>query len=236
VASPLAALRGRLRRVGWLNSAFHLCVELAYLAGASTESALREYEREYARVDPWDYGSPRQRRRHADALALLDAAQAGRDGDVLEIGCAEGAFTALLAPRCRSLLAVDFSPTAVERARLRLEQTSAVRVAQWHLGRDSAPGTFDLVVILDVLEHGFGPRALRTARQRLVELVRPGGYLLAGNARQSPLFESSRWGRALVRGGANINAFVAGHPALETVASCTGEFYVHTLLRRHAAV
>ena len=53
-----------------------------------------------------------------------------RTGRTLELGCSVGVFTAMLAPRASHLVAVDFSPTALERARRRVESFDHVEVRQ----------------------------------------------------------------------------------------------------------
>jgi hypothetical protein len=109
-----------------------------------------------------------------------------------------------------------------------------VRFATWDLRGDPVAERFDLVVAMDVLEAFCRPHLVRAARAKLVEALAPGGYLLLGNSRQGELFESSWWGRALIRGGKWIDRYVAGHPALEVVGTGTGGFYVNTLFRRRS--
>jgi len=66
---------------------------------------------------PWDYASPREQARFHHAAELLDVVRGNTCfRKALEVGCAEGAFTEFLAPRCESLLAVDVSAAALERA------------------------------------------------------------------------------------------------------------------------
>jgi hypothetical protein len=62
----------------------------------------------------------------------------------LEIGCAQDAMTEWLAPLCELLLAVDFVPVALERARARC-QGSNISFTRWDLKVDPVPGQFDLI-------------------------------------------------------------------------------------------
>jgi len=149
-----------------------------------------------------------------------------------EIGCAEGTFTAMLASRCDSLLAVDISPTALDRARTRCNAVSHVRFAEWDLRRDTPTDVFDLVVVMDVLTYFARLSALRKARDKLVAAARPGGYLLIANPRQAEIFETAWWGRHLLRGGKWINAFIAEHHDLRLVTAVTDNSSVYTLLRK----
>jgi SAM-dependent methyltransferase len=231
---PPAALE-RLARVGPISDAYHIARELWWMAFDTPARASARFEREFAaRPDPWDYAGPLGRQRHGHALGLLDAAGLSAVERAFEIGCAEGHFSALLAPRCRTLLAVDLSPLALARARARRHWPAGVRFAEWDLRRDRLPARFDLVVAMDVLESFCRPQLVRAARARLVAAVAPGGYLLLGNCRQGELFESSWWGRALIRGGKWIDRYVGAHPALERVGTGTGGFYVNSLFRRRA--
>ena len=69
---------------------------------------------------PWDSSKP-----HAELLRVLDEYRL-RPQTVLEIGCGTGADAILLAQRRYEVTAVDCSPIAIERARLRAEQHGAL--------------------------------------------------------------------------------------------------------------
>ena len=177
------------------------------------------------------YGAPRATRRFARELAMLDAAGLGEGiPTVLEIGCAEGHFTELLAPRCRSLLAVDVNRVALDRARRRSRGRSNVEFRRWDLRSGPVLGQFDLVVATSVLEYFKSPRALRAARAKLVASLRPGGLLLVGNVQMAPSIEKAKWGRTLPRGARNVNVFIARHPQLELVDQAGAEGYLEVLL------
>jgi methyl halide transferase len=69
---------------------------------------------------PWDVGQP-----HAELVRVLDEYQL-RPQTVLDVGCGTGADAVLLARRRFDVTAVDCSPIALERARLRAEQQDAL--------------------------------------------------------------------------------------------------------------
>jgi SAM-dependent methyltransferase len=69
---------------------------------------------------PWDVGAP-----HAELARVLDEYRL-QPQRVLEVGCGTGADAILLARRRFEVTAVDCSPIALERARLRAEQENAV--------------------------------------------------------------------------------------------------------------
>ena len=137
-------------------------------------------------------------------------------------------------PRCVSLLAVDWSPVALERARERCRRNGTVRFETWDLRKDPLPGVFDLIVIMSVLEY-FGRRGdMRAARDKLIAGLAPGGTMLVGNVRQSDAYETAWWGKHLVRGGKWMNQFIAEGPGLRLLDSAIEPDYVFTLLRKVA--
>ena len=235
VQSRNSGLRRVLRRVNFLRSGWGLTLALKHFL-MDSERTRAHFDREFTRCeDPWGYNTPDGQKRLRRALGMLDAARgAQRFQQALEIGCAAGAFTELLAVNCDSLLAVDISPVALQRSRERCSWPERVRFAEWDLRRDPLPGIFDLIVVMSVLEYYGRPGDLRTAREKLVEGVSPGGYLLVGDVRQSELFETTWWGKRLIRGGKWISEFVAEHPALKLLERVTEDYYVLALFRKVA--
>jgi glycosyltransferase involved in cell wall biosynthesis/SAM-dependent methyltransferase len=193
------------------------------------------FEERYATgPDFWNYtGDPAERARHLLALEILnDLRQGGRFRSVLEIGCAEGLFTAMVAPYCESLLALDFAPAALERARRRCARWPAVQFQQWDLRSDPVPAGFDLILAMDILYCFRRPSALRTAADKIVAAMRPGDYLLAGDTRESELFEKTWWGRRFCRGGKWVVETVRLNPALEVCRQAVNDTHVFGLFRK----
>ncbi|MBB6440589.1 PIG-L family deacetylase [Phycisphaera mikurensis] len=89
-----------------------------------------------------------ERQKRAVTLAALPRPGYAR---ALEAGCGIGVLTAELAPRCGELLALDVSPNAVERARVRLARHGHVRVGVAELPAGWPAGTFDLIVLSELL-------------------------------------------------------------------------------------
>src|SRR5262245_26033356 len=101
---------------------------------------VEEFEEIYQRSsDPWCYtwwraarhalsGRFYERRKYWNTLRIIprqhDACRA------LEIGCSIGVFTKMLSARCRDLLAIDYSPTALAYARKRCRGLSQIRFAE----------------------------------------------------------------------------------------------------------
>ena len=111
-----------------------------------SRKARRKMERVFGRgEDPYGYrGSPYE-------MARLSAMQESlgdlKDAVILEIGCAEGAFTERLKSRARRLLAVDISGVALSRAR-RLE-SPGVEFFEGDIRKWEPPADlrFDLIVL-----------------------------------------------------------------------------------------
>ncbi|WP_018333337.1 class I SAM-dependent methyltransferase [Actinomycetospora chiangmaiensis] len=126
-----------------------------------------------AEADPWGLESSwYEDRKRALVLAALPDAGYRR---AAEPGCAGGALSRLLAPRCAELVCTDLNDTAVRRARSRLAGFDHVSV---ECTAAFPPGRFDLVVVSE-LAYYFG-RADRDAFwARAVDALDPGGTLVA---------------------------------------------------------
>jgi 2-polyprenyl-3-methyl-5-hydroxy-6-metoxy-1,4-benzoquinol methylase len=131
-----------------------------------------------------DYGA----RSRAEVIGLL----APPLGDVLDVGCAEGANADVLRARGATRIAgVEIDPSFAEAARTRLDEVVTGSV------EDDLPWpeqSFDTVLCYDVLEHLRDPWSLLA---RLRGLLRPGGrvHVALPNARHTSL-----WLPLLLRG------------------------------------
>jgi methyl halide transferase len=122
---------------------------------------------------PWDAGRP-----HAELVNVLDEYRL-RPETVLEIGCGSGADAVVLAKRRYEVTAVDCSPIAIERARLRAEQSDAVLrfVLDDVFAFARSSGQFDFVY-----DAGFYHIIRLTNLERYLDalwrVTRPGSYYL----------------------------------------------------------
>jgi len=125
--------------------------------------------------DPWDYAtSAYEQRKYRRTLDYLPE----RTGRTLELGCSVGVFTEMLAPRTSCLLAVDFSPTALERARRRLRPSHhQVQLLRRRLPEEMPGGPFDTIVCAEILYYWSEP-LVRLGLQRMEAALAPGGTLL----------------------------------------------------------
>jgi len=125
--------------------------------------------------DPWDYAtSEYEQRKYKRTLEYLPE----RTGRTLELGCSVGVFTAMLAPRTSHLVAVDFSPTALERARARLGEADHVELLQRRLPEEMPAGPFDTIVCAEVLYY-WSAELVVDGLRRIEAALTPGGTLLA---------------------------------------------------------
>lgn len=96
---------------------------------------------------------------------------------LLDVGCGAGAT--LEAIRARETVAwaggVELEPGAAERAERRFDRLWREDVQGFDPGAEIAPGSLDLILCLDVLEHLPDPWAVV---RRLSPLLRPGGRLI----------------------------------------------------------
>ena len=126
--------------------------------------------------DPYEFSTDvGEDRKYAFTIGLCGDRRYRR---AFEVGCSIGVFTAMLAARCDSLLAVDISATAVERARQNTAALPHVSCARLSLPEEMPSGPFDLVVCSDVLYH-WPDADLRLALCKFVDLLEPGGRFVA---------------------------------------------------------
>ena len=230
----LIQIRRKLRNVHFLRSTYFFFRSWKERFRWASKPVLDSWlEEMYEREDPWNYlDCPEESDRFRSALHLLENARGTTAFERgFEVGCAEGVFTSMLAPHCKSLLAVDISKNALRRASERCAGTH-VKFEQWDLATSPAPTDMDLVVIMDVLELFFRPPDIRNARDKLTGAVRSGGYLLLGNSRQNDIFETSWWGKAMLRGGKRIAESFGEHPQLDLVSMEMEGMYVNALFRK----
>ena len=97
---------------------------------------------------------------------------------ILEIGCGGGATGALALQekKCSVYCGVELSPSAAERARGKITQVVAGDVEKIEL--PWAPGTFDVLILSEVLEHLVDPWAVL---KKLRPLIKSGGRVLASS-------------------------------------------------------
>lgn len=127
------------------------------------ESAILELDRDYSPGRTWQ------------SLAL-GAASLLRLGDVLDVGCGDGAVASVLAPYCRTLTCIDSDERAVQAAseRLASHEHARIQVADVH-ALPFRDGSFDDVLLFHTLTYAEHPaRAL----SECARVLRPGGRVV----------------------------------------------------------
>lgn len=160
-----------------------------------------------ADIDPWNYRASRfeafKRR------ALLQACGDRPLGRALELACAIGETSHVLASRCLRLLALDASPTAVGHASRTYRHMPRLAFRRAELPQGMPRGPFDLIVVSE-LAYYLTPLALRSLMRKAERELAPGGRLVVlhhltpfGDAAQIPALAQQRaiaWaGRRLVQ-------------------------------------
>jgi hypothetical protein len=116
---------------------------MAHMTPADFEARYR------ASPDPWSYTDSDYERDKYEAT--LAACGPGSLGDAVELGSSIGVFSALLAPRCRSLVTVDSAPAAVAQARCRLAGRESVTTILGTIPEAIPRRGYDLVVASEIL-------------------------------------------------------------------------------------
>jgi peptidoglycan/xylan/chitin deacetylase (PgdA/CDA1 family)/2-polyprenyl-3-methyl-5-hydroxy-6-metoxy-1,4-benzoquinol methylase len=179
--------------------------------------------------DPWGYESEYERVKYARTLELLPRRRIAR---ALEIGCAEGHFTAQLAPRVGALVAIDVSEVALARAAVRCADYPHVSFAYADVRHDPLPASFDLVVCSEVLYY-VERSALPMVAERLAGALNPGGHLLTAHAnvlRDQPDEPGFDWQHEF--GAKAISEALRATPSLQLLREIRTPLYRVQLYRR----
>lgn len=133
------------------------------------------FEQMYAAdPDPWGYETRwYERRKYALTVAALPREHYRR---AFEPGCSIGVLTELLAPRCEAVVALELMPDVAARARARVAEHVAVNVGR--IPEDWPAGTFDLVVLSEVLYY-LDEDGIAEVLAKLDACLAPAGHVIA---------------------------------------------------------
>jgi SAM-dependent methyltransferase len=108
------------------------------------------FEQLWSQGDPWELQTSRfEQERYAHLLRVLAGRRYAR---VLEIGCGVGTFSRQLASIAESVLAIDISPIAIDRARAESDLRNVVFRAANIMDYDvRAEGPWDLLVLAETI-------------------------------------------------------------------------------------
>ncbi|WP_411080530.1 class I SAM-dependent methyltransferase [Streptomyces sp. cmx-18-6] len=174
--------------------------------------------------DPWSLAERWYERRKYDlTVAALPLPRYRR---AFEPGCSVGELTRRLAGRCDSVLACDRVDSAVETARRRTAGLPHVSVRRMLLPEEWPEGSFDLVVLSELLYY-LDETALDAVLRRTVSSLEPGGTLVTVHWNH-PVAEH-------LTTGAGVARRVAARPGLVLLADHREEDFVLQVHQRAAA-
>jgi trans-aconitate methyltransferase len=178
-----------------------------------------------AKDDPWDNATKwTDQRKYAVTMASLPRPRYRRG---YEPGCAVGFLTRLLATRCDELVAVDCVPEAVRTAAANVRDFPHVRVEEALLPAGLPDGTFDLIVIGDLLYY-LSAADMSALLEGLVARLEPGGDLVAVHFRDRASSGSYD--------GFNVHASLVAWPGLDRVVRHEDDWFVLDVLRLGATL
>ena len=125
--------------------------------------------------DPWDFETSEY-----EALkyrTTIDSLPQDRYNNAFEIGGSIGVLTALLAQRCDSLLSIDVSKTAQQKAIARCQDLPQVRFKIASVPQDYPDEMFDLILLSEV-GYYLSWDDLKKTQQLTLEHLEVGGHLL----------------------------------------------------------
>ena len=192
--------------------------------GADDELA-RYFETLHAdRDDPWGFETRwYEERKRAVLLASLPA----RDyGSVLEVGCSTGVLTLELAARVReggSVLGIDLSAHAVERAEARLSAHPEASALRMRVPEEWPDGRFDLVVISEI-GYYLDPAELTAVVERVLGSLTADGAVVLCHWRHPVEGRSET--------GDSVHAAVRARPEFGSVAQHLEEDFVLDVFER----
>ncbi|NJN00076.1 MAG: methyltransferase domain-containing protein, partial [Phormidesmis sp. RL_2_1] len=116
--------------------------------------------------NPWKYTSEYEQVKYEQTLSLLPETPIQQ---ALELACAEGHFTAQLAPRVQNLVAADISQIALDHTAQRCAHFDHIRYQQIDIAKDPIPGTYNLIICSEVLYYMGNKAELRAVAKKCPE-------------------------------------------------------------------
>jgi 2-polyprenyl-3-methyl-5-hydroxy-6-metoxy-1,4-benzoquinol methylase len=133
-----------------------------------------------ANEDPWGFRTSAYEQ--AKCRTAIEALEDRRFHSALEVGCSIGDIPRLPAPPPQAVLAVDLVEQPLIAARAACADQPWVRFLRMRVPGDWPDGTFDLIVLSEVL-YFLSPADIATVADRSADSLAPGGVVLLVNWR-----------------------------------------------------
>ncbi len=170
------------------------------------------WEDVFSTRNPWEYENSYETVKYYQTLDMVPPAKRR----ALEIACAEGHFTRMLAGRVQSVLATDISETAVSRAAEYCSSFNNIEFSRLDLAKDPIPGRFDLIICSEVLYYQPNVDALRAFSSKIADALEEGAHFILTHGNlivDEPDRTGFPWPHAF--GAKGIGDHVAEHPLLQ---------------------
>jgi len=127
-------------------------------------------------ADPWRFATSKyEKDKYAASLTALNDRNFN---SAFEVGCSIGILTRQLAPRCKSVLAVDVVRRALDQAQRNCDNLGNIRFARMQIPSEWPAEEFDLIVLSEVLYYFSAADIALIAEKTLLSLLPSGMVLL----------------------------------------------------------
>ena len=190
------------------------------------------FESKFRNLDPWRIAEREyERQKYRETLDLLKGIS---PNTVLEVGCAEGLFSEMLARHVGALISIDISERALQRARLRCAMQPNVSFLKLDILRDPLPKRFDLVVCSEVLCYVETQQALVGVCRKIADAVEPAGRVVLVNMRIAREHAPGWSARDLAFGADSIHSAFQKVSGFALLSEQWNDFYTISLFQKKA--
>ena len=183
----------------------------------------------FSREDPWDYTSAYEQEKYRHTLEMIPGEASLK---VLELGCAEGIFTKMLSGKVDSVLAMDISERALQRASKKCAGLENVQFEQHDIAQGIPDAGYNLIICSEILYYLRDRYALTRFANRVKQALPPGGHLLMTHANMVS-DDKSQTGFDFNEIGAQfIGETFSSEPGLEFIRELQTELYRVQLFRK----
>lgn len=183
----------------------------------------------FSREDPWDYTSAYEQEKYRHTLEMIPGEASLK---VLELGCAEGIFTKMLSGKVDSVLAMDISERALQRASKKCAGLENVQFEQHDIAKGIPDDGYNLIICSEILYYLRDRYALTRFANRVKQALPSGGHLLMTHANMVS-DDKSQTGFDFNEIGAQfIGETFSSEPGLEFIRELQTELYRVQLFRK----